>query len=176
VVGQWQLAHHQTEDIRRIIARLREATTPGDGGLALTNPYLCAQLLVSELKVLERSSAASTHVAALDSLARAGPAVGDAASYMNIAVARLYARLGDPERALEAIRRRPYMTGWPRYLASSLREEGALAELVGDSTGAVRAFTAYLKLRKSPDPAIAGEVEAVRRALDLTAGPAVLPR
>jgi hypothetical protein len=45
----------------------------------------------------------------------------------------LYERLGEPRIALDAIRRRGYMSGWPRYLATAQREEGRLALATGDT-------------------------------------------
>jgi TolB-like protein len=61
-------------------------------------------------------------------LARAHPATaGDAVAYAPVLVARLHARLGRPRDALAAVRRRVYMVGWPRYLATAWREEGRYA-------------------------------------------------
>jgi hypothetical protein len=80
-------------------------------------------------------------------------------------MARLYQRLGQPERALQAIRKRPYMSGWPRYLTTAWREEGRLAELVGDNAGAREAYERYLAYRTSPENDVAPQVEQVRRQL-----------
>jgi hypothetical protein len=84
-----------------------------------------------------------------------GPAVSDAATYANIAVARLYERLGDSRAALAAIRRRGYMSGWPRYLASARREESRLALAQGDSSAAAEANRLYMSLRLDAESMIA---------------------
>ena len=81
-----------------------------------------------------------------------GPAVSDAATYANIVIARLYERLGDSRAALAAIRRRGYMSGWPRYLASATRKESRLALALGDSVAAADAYRRYLSFRQDAEP------------------------
>lgn len=55
-----------------------------------------------------------------------------------------------------------------------LREEGRFAAILGDTAGAVRAFTQYLVLRDQPDPGLTeAEVREVRAQLaKLTTGSA----
>lgn len=66
--------------------------------------------------------------------------------YANLAVAREFAVRGDLNRALIAVRRRPYnWTLTPFYLSSYLREEARLAMEVGDEAGAQQAL-AHLEL------------------------------
>jgi len=51
-------------------------------------------------------------------------------------------------------------------LTPSLREEGRLAALAGDTAGAIRAYQHYLTLRDQPDPGPMGEeVSRVRTHL-----------
>jgi hypothetical protein len=54
----------------------------------------------------------------VDSLVLAPQIVGDLATYAPLLIARLHERLGDPTAALAALRRRPYMSEWPRYLGT----------------------------------------------------------
>ena len=56
------------------------------------------------------------------------------------------------------------MTGWSRYLATALREEGRYAESLREPYVARFAYGRFLALRVAPDSALATEVEAVRRA------------
>jgi hypothetical protein len=46
------------------------------------------------------------------------------------------------------------------------KEEGDLAALVGDTAGAIDAYTRYLNLRTDPDPELRPQVDSVRMALD----------
>ncbi|HEU4565457.1 MAG TPA: hypothetical protein VFS05_12430, partial [Gemmatimonadaceae bacterium] len=124
----------------------------------------CAEILDAQLAVVSGQRDALDRVRALDSLMLGGPAAGDAASYAYLVVARLYERLGEPESALSAIRRRAYMTGWPRYLATAWREEGSLAERVGERDAARRAYARYLALRRAPEGPVALQVAEVRLA------------
>jgi predicted negative regulator of RcsB-dependent stress response len=100
-----------------------------------------------------------------DSIVAVGPPLGDARAYASLAIARLYDRLGDAERALTSVRRRQYMRGWPRYQATYLREEGRLAAATGDREGAARAYRQYLAMRTSVAEPLRAEVDSVRAEL-----------
>jgi hypothetical protein len=85
---------------------------------------------------------------------------------MNLLLSRLWERHGEPERALQAARRRGSAFLWvPSYMSSYLAAEGRLAALTGDTAGAVRAYRHYLALRFDPEPGVLPAVETVRRAL-----------
>jgi hypothetical protein len=85
--------------------------------------------------------------------------------FANLEVARLRERQGNLQAALSAVRRRSYAYHLTDYLAAHLRQEGRLAALTGDSSGAVRAYRHYLALRSDPEPALRPAVEAVRAEL-----------
>src|ERR671934_81518 len=70
-----------------------------------------------------------------------------------------------PHRALDAIRNRTYMVGWPRYLATARREEGRLAALTGDQRGAVRSYEEYLALRAGAEAPVKAQDESLRATL-----------
>jgi len=74
--------------------------------------------------------------------------VGDLSTYAPLMIARLHERLGDDSRALAALRRRPYMMDWPRYLAVVLREEARLSEKTGDLAGMREALEHYRSYRE----------------------------
>ena len=115
--------------------------------------------------VLKRRGDALTRMERLDSLALTSQTAGDAITYAPILIARLYERLGEPHRALQAIRKRSYMSSWPRYLATVWREEGRLAQLVGDHAGAREAYESYLAFRTSPENDVVPQVEQVQQVL-----------
>jgi DNA-binding SARP family transcriptional activator/tetratricopeptide (TPR) repeat protein len=162
VIGQWDLLRGHTAGIRDVISELRGAGLPRDLVLIAANPHTCAEILEATLAVATGSVDAPERVARLDSLMLGGPSAGDAAAYVHLVVARLYERIGQPRRALDAIRRRPYMTGWPRYLATTRREQGRLAATVGDSGGAILMYSRYLALRQAPEALMQPEVDSVR--------------
>ena len=54
---------------------------------------------------------------------------------------------------------------WPRYLATTLREEAELAALAGDHPDAIAGYEAYLALREHPEQHVLSQVAAVRAAL-----------
>jgi hypothetical protein len=51
------------------------------------------------------------------------------------------------------------------YLSSFYREEGRLAALTGDRSGAIRAYQRYLIMRSESEPELRGQVDEVRAAL-----------
>jgi tetratricopeptide (TPR) repeat protein len=110
-----------------------------------------------------------TRLDALDSLMMRGPrfylglAGTSPIAYANFTIARLRERQGDLRAALAAIRRRE-ADAFPAYLwsqAAFLRQEGRLAALVGDASGARRAYDEYLLLRTSPDAAFRPQRDSV---------------
>ena len=162
VVGQWRLARGEVRGVAQIVVMLRGAGTPRVPVPIGANPLACAEIIEATMAVVTRQPNAAQRVSRLDSLMLSGPAVGDAGTYAHIVVARLYERLGMPERALAAIRRRPYMAGWPRYQATARREEGMLASRVGQRERALTVFRQYLALMEGPEEPVRPLVSAVR--------------
>lgn len=93
----------------------------------------------------------------LDSLATRG--VGCWCLAIHDVTAREWARLGDPARALRALRRRSPLS--VRLLAPAKRDEGGWALAVGDTGGALRAWRHYLALRFDPEPGLRPERDSV---------------
>ena len=89
----------------------------------------------------------------------------------NLIAARLFEQMGKPQRALAAVRRHgAWMNNTIAYHATRLREEGRLAELVGDRDAAIRAYRNYLSLRSNPEPSMKAEAEQVRKELERLEG------
>ena len=162
VVAQWRLARGEVRGVAQILGMLRGAGAPRVPVPIGANPLACAEIVEATMAVVARQPNAAQRVSRLDSLMLSGPAVGDAGTYAHIAVARLYERLGMPERALAAIRRRPYMAGWPRYLATARREEGLLAARLGQRERALTLLQHYLALMVDPEEPVRPLVGAVR--------------
>jgi hypothetical protein len=92
------------------------------------------------------------------------------AEVQNLVLARMLPRYGEPDRALAAVRRRPYVSGYVgQYdaLPEYLREEGRLAAMVGDTAGAIEAYQHYLALREDPDRPWRAQWDSVK--VELTA-------
>ena len=77
----------------------------------------------------------------------------------NLIAARLFEAQGDLPRALAAVRRAD------SFYSTQRREEGRLAALNGDRSGAIRAYRRYLALRSDPEPSLRGDVQHVRAEL-----------
>lgn len=162
VAEQWRIARGQRTTAPRSIARLREQA---NGGAVAAEAQSCALLLEAMLAVSERRSDAIRIVERADSVLRVSAQSTEMRAYSSLAISRLYRSLGETEAALAAVRRRPYLRGWPTYLARHLREEGMLAAESGDRAGAGRAYRHYLALRVSPDEQVEAQVDSVRAQL-----------
>ena len=161
-LAQWQLARADTAGARQMLELLRADSAEAPAPVS-TPAALCVQLVEAALAVALRHKDARARVERLDSLVLSAPAAGDAAAYAPLVIARLYRRLGMPERALAALRRRPYLSAvWPRYLATELREEGDLARHTDDAAGALTAYRRYLALRTRPEPTAQPALDSVR--------------
>jgi hypothetical protein len=114
--------------------------------------------------VLDASAARTRHVdlrrpaERLDSLLRVSAAGTLADDVGRLILARLLVRMGDRRDALAALRRRPYLYGLPGYVATSLREEAALAERTRDRRGALTAWRRFATLRAGADPPLKADV------------------
>jgi DNA-binding SARP family transcriptional activator len=162
VLAQWRIARDSTADISSLIDDLRSAGLPNDQVPIAANPHACAELLDATVAVVQHLPGARARLAHVDSLVLRGPGAGDAGTYANILIARLYERTDRPFHALSAIRRRSFADGWPRYLATARHEEGRLALLLGQRAEARAVYRKYLALRKSPEPYAQREVARVR--------------
>ena len=188
VVTLWRLSHGELGGAAHAITRLR-SRLPGDSPASLTSNTVCAMLLEAELTAASGAAGAPAALDRLDSIMRSGPggerngpAVAFTLSpayvrstvgispcgfedFANLEVAHLREREGNIQAALSAARRRTYSYHLTDYLAAHLRQEGRLAALTGDSSGAVRAYRHYLALRSDPEPALRPRIETVRAEL-----------
>jgi hypothetical protein len=177
-LGQWQVAVGDLSRAETASRRLHAARLPAlegrDSASFAQSTSLCAALIDAAIASGRKpASVARTAIWRADSMARSSVfqtccgEVGNA----NLLLARLWERSGDLPNALRALRRRAGGYGIaPLYLSTFLREEGRLAALTGDTTGAIRAYQHYLMLRPDPEPSIRPAVERVRRALDALGG------
>ena len=154
--------------VRRGAQRLLALLTPTDVHTTLGDDRrLCAAVLEAALAARAKNAAARELLVRADSLQLYGVAVEW--SYYAVVAAHLYDAIGDPQEALRMLRRRAVAMDGPgevAMLSTTLREEGRLAEAVGDRDGAVHAYRRYLALRSTPDPVLVPQRDSVRAALD----------
>jgi hypothetical protein len=167
VLAQWQLMRGDTVLVRQSVARLDSVHgVVASPVFVSAAPNACSALLRAALAVAQNRPDAAALLQRVDSLVFTPQVAGDAAAYAPLLLSRLYEQRGDHELALRAIRRRPYMSGWPRYLANAWLREGRLAELARDSASATAAYRRFLALRYAPDEQLAGQVDTIRRIVD----------
>ncbi len=164
-LAQWRLHNSDTVGVAQTVRELSSRPSPIDLPQIAATPAACAELLDGWLAVVSTAPSAAARVARLDSLAFTAHSAGDAIEYAPLLIARLHERVGDPRGALRAIRRRAYLSGWPRYLATMLRTEGDIAAQLADTSGARSAYQRYLAFRHDPDPSLAAQSATVTDAL-----------
>ena len=170
-IEEWKLAHGDGRTAAASITRLK-AIAPliiplrigGDVTPLLDETPSCPVILEATLATMERRPDADRILERLDSLLARGP-MDFGAQNAGLLSARLHTERSDPQGALRALRRRALTVGGLISLASALREEGRLCEVVGDNAGAMAAYRHYLALRLDPEPTVQAEVTAVRDAL-----------
>ena len=170
ILATWRAARGDYDYAEAAVGRLRRARVRGLHGVDSITiggfTSLCAALLDATRATALRLPDARRKLEQADAASRSYdlflPALG-----ANLVVAHLAELQGDLPLALRAVRRRAGAHGffpiW--HLSTFLREEGRLASLTGDTTGAVRAYKHYLGLRMNPEPAVRPEVESVRAEL-----------
>ena len=167
----WCLAKGEASGVPSLVARLQTGIAAGDTGKLVGRAPTCTATVEAWLAVRSGRPDARRLVERLDSILLRVPGAGDylfdgSPTYENLVLASLLEELGEPQRALGAVRRQPVQTGGGlNYLSTRLRQEGRLAALVGDRDGAIEAYSHYLTLRPNPEPEVQPEVEAVRAEL-----------
>ncbi len=148
VLAQWRIARGQLAGVKAMVAQQADAGMTREMVAVGAAPGACAALLEAQLAVAAQRKDAMRKVQQVDSLMLSGPAVSDAGSYAPLLVSRLYEALGDRRKALTAVRRRPFMTGWPRYEVAHLTQEARMAAGVGESEIARRVRAELLVWRR----------------------------
>lgn len=165
--GLWHASRGRWDAVERASRFLARAQDPRGQGMTMYIA-ICRAILEAERAAGLSLPSATTLRERLDSIIAPRPATN---AYILLAatltVVRLRAVAGDRAGALAAARRRPFTPdSWSTVgLSTLLEEEGQLAMDLGDRDAAVEAFSHYLRLRQSPDPALRGRVERVRTSL-----------
>ncbi len=125
----------------------------------------CAAML--DVERARRSSAADLdrRVAAADSAVRLSLGSAGSGGFENLVLTRAWEAAGHPRRALAAVRLRSSAITIPWSEVPSLRLEGRLAALVGDTAAAIRAYRRYLLIRRDPEPTLVPQRDSVQAEL-----------
>jgi DNA-binding SARP family transcriptional activator len=166
----WRVERGDTSNTRWAIDRMRRLVRdyPPAAFPRVGRFDVCPRLLGAMLEHVHRTTGSRPMLDSLDAVMLPGPGLELPGAVASMMIGRWRASEGNYRAALIAIRRRPYIHH-PLFLIALpglLREEGRLATLVGDSTGAIRAYRHFLTLRDQPDPGIKqAEVLQVEAAL-----------
>jgi hypothetical protein len=118
----------------------------------------------AQLAAMTKRADARALLTRLDSVAKIDPR-SQLGLFGNAVAARGWELLGDPAKALAAVRRGKGDGSGGYYLAPRLRDEARLAAMAGDREGAMRAYRQYLVLRSNPDPELKPLADEARAEL-----------
>jgi hypothetical protein len=158
----WNISHHDVRSVNESIKRLR--TDPAERD-TITDLHLRLAALLEAVSAAERQAPdARARALAADSMFVGWVAGNQAATFPLV---RLLEKVGEPERALAAIRRRELPLGSPPFfgLAPSMLMEARLAARAGDRDGAIKAYHAYLLWRQDPEPRLIPQRDSARAEL-----------
>ncbi|HEX6315770.1 MAG TPA: hypothetical protein VFZ73_12960, partial [Gemmatimonadaceae bacterium] len=178
LVQLWRVSRGDTTATRRAITRMRElvrSIDPGPGW-RVTRLGLCPLLLESALEWRDPPPRQTPALDRVQALLLDGPQAEMPGNVARILVARWRERQGRYRDALALLRGVDPMA-WSVVAPAVWINEGRLATLAGDTTGAIHAYSRYLSLRDQPDPGpLAGEVQLVRDRLAELRAEASVPR
>jgi tetratricopeptide (TPR) repeat protein len=123
----------------------------------------CRDLLELVRNPRDTSAARTARLEGLDSLVR--NSLQTMRGFEALRLARLWEGNGKPARALSAIRYRTLGFGMAEA-PMTLPEEGRLAEIVGDTVGAVRVYKYWLEITRDAEPIYTPRRDSVRAALN----------
>jgi len=167
-LAEWHMSRGDLASAERFRAVMRASFHAADsvyvaGNNATREPF-CVALIDAWLAVARRQPDARLRLEHADSLLMEGQDVGVFEG--PVIVGRLWETMGEPARALTAVRRRYYHFLNTISAAWIAREEGRLAALAGDREGAIRAYRRFLGMRPDPEERFRPEVERVKREVD----------
>jgi hypothetical protein len=160
----WDLHDGDQSEAAETARLARQAETIAESPRAKHFMELYAALLEAAVAVQNGAVDAAHAVARLDSVFDIGvPNQRHAAAWL-LVQADLFARTGQPEKALAVIRRQWSRFGEERtqFLPARLLVRARLARQLGLRDEAIRAYDHYLTLRSDPEPALAELVASVR--------------
>jgi len=158
-MNRLQLAEQAATDLRTY----HGAATDADSAFATPISHAYGVILEAQIAARKHNRSAAAQLRQLDSLL-ADPLDEWMPCWGNMVAARLHEARGELGAALAAMRRRSWGFVCPSYVVYH-REEGRLAALTGDTTGAIRAYRRYLALRSDAEPRFQPRVQQVRSAL-----------
>ena len=169
LLGHYAIAVDDAEEASRVLERIvPDSSLPQ---WAVAEADVCRRYLRAGSAVISRADNASRSVAQLDEFLSAGPDIDEymAMVYL-LGLARLWEELGEPERALEVVRRRlyvPYAQHWVNELNG---EQARLADALGRRDEAIAAYRAYLSYFYAPEPPFDRRVARARERLAALVG------
>jgi hypothetical protein len=165
-VAYWATEHNRPDISRRAMTELRVLAAMPDTVLAKSS----AATTLLALEAIEANRTASPAglqvLARFDSTLRTLPGGPTLDAAGNLVAAKLWEKRGNLPMALAALRRKEYhLNATPFFQTTFLREEGRIAEALGDREAAISAYARYVALRYNPEPSLRADADRIRARL-----------
>lgn len=166
----WDMMHGDFSTARGIAADFRAHVPPELRAPGVTDDTLLAPgILEAWSEVHAHSAKAAPLLRQLDSLLGSGPATEYGEAHA-ILLGRLFSELGQPERALRALRRVSHFLQFP-YATNTIRLARARAAVAaGQKEEAIEDYRVYLALRTNPEPRLVPQRDSARAELAALVG------
>jgi tRNA A-37 threonylcarbamoyl transferase component Bud32/tetratricopeptide (TPR) repeat protein len=164
VEAQYYAWRGDAAGLARTADEMRRIAFPGDTSGFVAEQGRMVLIADAQLAAMTKRADARALLTRLDSVAKIDPR-SQLGLFGNAVAARGWELLGDPAKALAAVRRGKGDGSGGYYLAPRLRDEARLAAMAGDREGAMRAYRQYLVLRSNPDPELKPLADEARAEL-----------
>lgn len=158
--GLWDAFDKNTAGAAQMLRMIRDsiAQRPADSD----SERFCAQVLQAADAVVQQKPNARAELQRADSLAINGPLLGAGVANFTAAVlSRLYAQIGDFEKARRAALRGGYTTFG---MSAQMLEHARMAARTGRNAEAIHSYRLFLAMRDNPEPGPAKDITDKVRA------------
>jgi hypothetical protein len=164
--GLWAFNHGDTAGVERARASLRRLRTAPTTPWMLATPTIFEKVLAAHLAVARKTPDARAKLDELDSiLVEARESREYTVAPANLFVAQLWERVGDDQRALNAVQRRYAGPGGFLFASARMRATSRIAERLGKRNEAIAALRTYVAIRAKADAAHQADLQDARATL-----------
>ncbi|MEX2610510.1 MAG: hypothetical protein WEA24_11230, partial [Gemmatimonadota bacterium] len=171
VLGHLSVAEGDAATAEALAAGLEQAVRPDRSPWWNAFDQVCAEFLRAGAAVHRAAPDAQQRMEDLhEALGAGAPRPPILYAVYDLASIDLWERLGQPERALEAARRRVHLPDFGRWHTQLEGEQARLAEQLGHRDEAIRAWAEYLSWIERGEGVFAARAEQARAALERLTG------
>jgi len=164
--GLSAFSHGDTARVERARASLRRLRTAQTTPWMLITPTIFEKVLAAHLAVARKTPDARAKLDELDSILVDTPVSREyTVAPANLLVSQLWERIGDDQRALNAVQRRYAGPGGFLFASARMRATARIAERLGKRDEAIASLRTYVAIRAKADAAHQADLQDARTTL-----------